>query len=276
MQVIGICRFSYPALGGFQVEHETIQQREKYLYDPVRMEDKFRSFEFLTLPPLRAQTDPNFTFLVVIGENMPEIYVERLLDLLADIPQAIVVPRASGPHRKVMCEVVDKVRDGDTLPSLQFRMDDDDAVSVSFVARLRCAAHDLRGLIANKPCTGMDFNQGYIARADRLGLHCEKVVRTLWTPALAIAIKPEVRHCVLSYTHTKLVNRMPVTSFTGEDMFIRGHSDFNDSRQKDGLRTPKLSLLTPEEEARFKEIFNVDTDHIRAQYSCYETTVGTP
>jgi hypothetical protein len=27
MQVIGLCRFSYPAIGGFQVEHETLEER---------------------------------------------------------------------------------------------------------------------------------------------------------------------------------------------------------------------------------------------------------
>jgi len=32
MQVIGHCRFSYPAFGDFELEHETIEQREAFLY----------------------------------------------------------------------------------------------------------------------------------------------------------------------------------------------------------------------------------------------------
>ena len=37
MQVIGLCRFSYPALGGFQVVHETIEERIAYLYSDARI-----------------------------------------------------------------------------------------------------------------------------------------------------------------------------------------------------------------------------------------------
>ena len=58
MQVIGICRFSWPGIGGFQVEHETLEQRIAFLYAPERMEERFRTFETVTLPPLR------FTFFV--------------------------------------------------------------------------------------------------------------------------------------------------------------------------------------------------------------------
>ena len=39
MQVIGLCRFSYPAFGGFQVEHETIEERIADLYGAARLEE---------------------------------------------------------------------------------------------------------------------------------------------------------------------------------------------------------------------------------------------
>ena len=52
MQVIGLCRFSYPAIGGFQVDHPDIAARIAYLYGPARMEERFATFETLTLPPL--------------------------------------------------------------------------------------------------------------------------------------------------------------------------------------------------------------------------------
>ena len=82
MQVLGICRFSYPGVGGFQVEHETLEDRIAYLYAPERMEERFRTFETITLPPLRAQTDADFTLLVVIGESLPEHYHSRLMALV--------------------------------------------------------------------------------------------------------------------------------------------------------------------------------------------------
>src|SRR5690554_4566861 len=83
MRVIGICRFSYPALGGFKRMHATVAEREAYLYAPQRMALRFAHFESLVLPSLRAQTDPDFTFLIVIGHNMPEPWLSKLHALCA-------------------------------------------------------------------------------------------------------------------------------------------------------------------------------------------------
>ena len=82
MQVIGLCRFSYPALGGFQVEHDTPEERAAFLYAPDRMESRLRTFETFTLPPLRAQSDQDFLFGVVIGEDLPDRWRDRLEALL--------------------------------------------------------------------------------------------------------------------------------------------------------------------------------------------------
>ena len=137
MQVIGLCRFSYPAIGGFQVDHPTLEERIAYLYSPARMEERFATFETITLPPLRAQTDPDFTFLVVIGDSLPDHYRQRLDALLADVPQAIVAAYPPKRHRKIMQDAINEVRAFDGEHCLQFRMDDDDAVGVRYVERLR-------------------------------------------------------------------------------------------------------------------------------------------
>ena len=71
MQVIGLCRFSYPAIGGFQVEHETLEERITYLYDPNRLQERFRLLETIALPCLRHQTDQNFDLIIVVGDSLP-------------------------------------------------------------------------------------------------------------------------------------------------------------------------------------------------------------
>jgi hypothetical protein len=53
MQVIGLCRFSYPALGGFQVLHDTTEDRMAYLWSKERLEERFRLLETVALPCLR-------------------------------------------------------------------------------------------------------------------------------------------------------------------------------------------------------------------------------
>lgn len=263
MQVIGLCRFSYPALGGFQVEHDSPQARAAFLYAPERMEERFRTFAALTLPPLRAQTDPDFTLAIVVGEAMPEPLLARLLDLVEDMPQAVIIPRPPGRHREVMREVINLVREDRPLPSLQFRMDDDDAVSVRFVERLRAAGRDVAPVLARHRYVGIDFNTGFIARIGRKGIHAKPTTETLWTPALGMAVAPGASRGIMNFSHAKLARVMPVLSLPEPAMFIRGHNDFNDSRQKDGIRPVRLPLLDAEGEAQFKTVFNIDADHVR-------------
>ena len=71
MQILGICRFSYPAVGGFQNEHNTVEARCNYLYSQERLNMRFSAFETLTLPSIRSQSDPNFTFAIIIGDSLP-------------------------------------------------------------------------------------------------------------------------------------------------------------------------------------------------------------
>ena len=266
MQVIGLCRFSYPALGGFQIEHETPEERAAFLYSRARMEERFATFEALTLPSLKAQSDPDFTLAIVIGEAMPANLLARLLDLVETMPQAVVIPRAPGRHRQVMRDVIHQLRHDSPLPSLQFRMDDDDAVALTFVQRLREAARDLGPLLEQHRYISIDFNQGHIARISPKGIHAKPVSETLWTPALGMAVAPGASRSIMNFSHAKLARMMPVVSLPGEDMFVRGHNDFNDSRQKDGIKPVHLPLLDKTGEAQFQRTYNIDADHIRALY----------
>ena len=59
---------------------------------------------------------------------------------------------------------------------------------------------------------------------------------------------------------------MPTVSFTGEDMLVRGHNDFNDSRQGPKARPVPLAPLDAEGEAYFRKIFAIDADAVRRAY----------
>ena len=267
MQVIGICRFSYLGLGGFQVQHESLEDRAAFLYAPERMEERFRTFETLTLPPLKAQTDPDFTFLIVTGPSLPAAYMDRLQALVADMPQAIVQTYEPGPHRQVMQSAINSVRLLGNDPCLQFRMDDDDAVACVYVERLREAATDLRKLSRKHRHIAIDFNQGYIARPGPEGLSATPTQRPFTTAALALMFKPSVKLSVMNFAHEKLPTMMPTVSFTGEDMLLRGHNDYNDSRQKPGVKPIPLRPLSPVQEAQFRDTYNIDADQVRRVFA---------
>lgn len=267
MQVIGICRFSWPGLGGFQVEHESLDERIAWLYAPARMEERFRSFETMTLPALKAQTDDDFTFLVVIGDSLPARWRDRLEALLQDMPQAVIQPRPPGPHRQVMQEAINSVRRPAGEPCLQFRMDDDDAVARVFVERLREAARDLQALARKHRFLAIDFNRGYIARPGPEGLSVAPTTEPFTTAALGLMTRPGARLSIMNFAHHKLAQIMPTVSFPDEDMLVRGHGDFNDSRQSPRVRPIRLIPLDPAGEAHFRATFNIDADHVRRVYS---------
>ena len=110
IQVIGLCRFSYPAIGGFQVTHDSIEDRRRFLYDPIRLEQRFHLFETVALPGLKHQTHGAFQFLVVVGDCLPKPALHRLHDITSDMPQVQIIQKPPMRHRKVMQEVLNTAR----------------------------------------------------------------------------------------------------------------------------------------------------------------------
>ncbi|MFT5613062.1 MAG: hypothetical protein ACI8Q6_000336 [Granulosicoccus sp.] len=267
MQVIGLCRFSYLGEGGFQINHETLQERAAFLYAPERLEERFRTFETMTLPPLRAQTDPDFTFLIVTGDSLPTLAYERLMDLTRGMPQVVVQKHAPENHRGVMRKAINSVRLFNQDLCAQFRMDDDDAVACCYVQKLRETVEDVRSLAQKHRHIAIDYNTGFIARPGPDGLKTTAVNNAYTTAALAIVFRREVSQTVMNFSHMKVGRSMPTVTFTGEDMLVRGHNDYNDSRQKTGVKPVKLLPQSPEEEAHFKKVYNIDADDVRRVFS---------
>ncbi|MCC5983430.1 MAG: putative rhamnosyl transferase [Rhodobacteraceae bacterium] len=260
-EVIGLCRFSYPALGGFQRRHDTPEDRARYLYAPARLEERFRLFETVTLPSLRAQTDPDFTFLVVIGTEFPQR--DRLEALLADLPQAVIRAFPPGRHRDVMARAITEVRRPGLRFSLQFRLDDDDGVGCRFVERLRRTVHEAQPIFERNRRVAIDFNRGHVMRASAAGIHALPVTRAYWTPGLAVALQQDCRQTVMNFGHQELWKHMPALTMTDPDMFIRGINHHNDSELR--IRDP-LPLLDTQMASAFHAAYGVSAAHVRAVY----------
>lgn len=267
MQVIGLCRFSYPAIGGFQVDFDSFQEKLDYLYAPARLNERFATFETITLPPLRAQTDPDFTFVVVIGETLPDTYRARLEALLCDMPQAVIVAHPPAQHRPMMKQIINAARTRFDAPCLQFRMDDDDAVAVDFVERLRGVARDIRGLARQKRLIAIDFNRGFLIRPGPKGIVATETSTPYQTAALAMLVSPPSRLTIMNFAHQKLADRMTTVTFTDTIMMLRGHNAFNDSRQGPATKRHKLTLMDATGEALLRDRFNIDPDAVRAAFS---------
>ena len=170
MQVIGICRFSYPAEGGVQREHKSLEERCAYLHDPTRLNVRFNCLETLTLPSIRGQSDADFTFAILIGDSLPEAAKDRLKTLTADIPQVQIIERESGPYRQITQEVVDSLRLPDAELCAQFRLNDDDAVGLQFVEDIRTVTEKSSGLLDFGGKMALDFSTGFAVRPGKDGL----------------------------------------------------------------------------------------------------------
>ena len=261
LQVLGLCRFSYPAIGGFQVDHETIEERIAYLYDDTRIEERFQLFEAVALPSLRAQTDPDFELIIVVGDQMPERHLARLTALIADMPQARIHAEPPRPQREVMKQILNAARRDFSQPCLQFRFDDDDAVAVDFVERLRKAAADCEGLTKQHKSVAFDWNKGYIAEYGPKGVAATEIFRPFDVAALGMWVKGDCHLTIMNFAHNKINRFMPAISFDEPRMFVRGLNASNDSRQK-AVKPVPVKPLTYDEAEKFRKRFAIDVDRV--------------
>ncbi len=266
MQVIGLCRFSYPAFGGFQVEHKTIEERIAYLYAEGRLEERFRLFETIALPCLKAQSDPDFSLIIVIGDQLPARHEARLEALIADFPQALIHKEPPRNQREVMKEILNEARLNPSEPCLQFRFDDDDAIAVDFIEKLRKAAQDCAPLLRQHKTVALDWNVGYVAEFDADGIRATETFRPFYTAALGMYVKGGNPLTIMNYAHDKVPRFMPAISFPDPPMWVRSHNSSNDSRQNQ-IRDSSVKPLTPEQETMFRDRFAIDIDHVRKVFS---------
>ena len=266
MQTIGLCRFSYPALGGFQVEHDTIEQRIAYLYSTHRLEERFRLFETVALPCLRAQTDPDFTLIIVIGDQFPAHHKDRLQALTSNMPQIRVHQEPPRRQREVMKEILNDARTNPAAPCLQFRYDDDDAVAVDFIAKLRRTAADCVPLLNRSKTVAFDWNQGYVAEFGPEGISAVEMFRALYVASLGMYVEGNCPLTIMNFAHEKIARFMPVVSLSDPDMWVRSHNGFNDSRQKPVKPIP-VTPLTHKQERLFLDRFAIDSQHVRKVFS---------
>lgn len=262
MQVIGLCRFSYPAIGGFQVEHETIEQRIAYLYAEQRLEERFQLLETVALPCLRAQTDGDFELIIVVGDQLPKQHLDRLHDLTSNMPQVRIHGEPPRPQREVMKEILNAARKDPAKPCLQFRYDDDDAVALDFIARLRAASKDAESLTAQHKAVAFDWNKGLVAEFGPTGISATEIFRPFYVAALGMQIRGNSPMTIMNFAHEKISRFMPCVTYADPVMFVRSHNSSNDSRQKKVKPVP-VEPLTLQQQKMLRDRFAIDVDDVK-------------
>ena len=154
-QIYGHIRFSFYGFTDTRTRPDEDGAALARLYDETRMARRFFLFEKLTLPSLLQQTDRDFKTVILSSAVMPDRFKSRLSALVARLPGARVIFSDQTIGAKALEPVMAEAagyRGRST--SVHFRLDDDDAVSVNFISRLRQISRAL------SPSTHITFPTG--------------------------------------------------------------------------------------------------------------------
>lgn len=267
VQVQGLCRFSLPCTGGFKKYHDSLGERRAALYDPARLDTRCLWFERILLPGIALQSDPDFTLHLVLGEDFPEPWRSRMEALFAEVPQITAHWRAPDDHRAICRDVLLPARDTTRAAVAEFRLDDDDAVAVDYVAQLRRNWPRVARLAGPNGRVALDHGKGVVlaGHADgRVALH--PLITQCWSAGLALYMRPDDPGIIMDFPHHKIWSRVPYVNLTDSLMFIRGDHGTNDAKTPFAAGVP-----IPMEEADLAEAlsrrFAIDIAAFRAEWA---------
>ncbi|MCR8726543.1 putative rhamnosyl transferase [Frigidibacter sp. ROC022] len=163
-QIVGLVRFSLVTTGDFYPGFDSVEAMQEFLFDEARLARRFAMFEALCLPALARQSDPDFTVLFLTAETLPTRWRERLDSLLAPHPWARVVAMPPMLHYPAIKAAFQSLPAEGFSHRTSFRLDDDDAVDLGHVARLRRLAERLQVVQAPDRPMALGFNRGFYLR----------------------------------------------------------------------------------------------------------------
>lgn len=261
--VIGAIRFSYPALSGFERTPADVPGIEEFLYDPDRLDRRFHLFETLCLPSLLGQSDPDFIMIFLTGENMPARYLERLADLIAPMKSALIVQSPPMDNYGAIKAAINRIdRDGFTHRTT-FRFDDDDGLTVNYIANLKARARQLHQ--PDKPWASYAIasNRGFYLELSKDGNRVFDVTERL-PLGLGLSLTTAIDRPgnVYLHNHRKIGQYRDTFGDMMTPAFIRSvHRDNDAGLNVNGLR----EQMTQEEIARaLKKHFSFSLDDLLA------------
>ncbi|UXU74270.1 MULTISPECIES: glycosyltransferase [unclassified Paracoccus (in: a-proteobacteria)] len=249
--IVGICRFSFlgrcdwvGTAGLDRSGPDILARRKAMLYAPERLERRFAAFETMCLPSVRAQTDADFQFWVLTSPELPQPWMQRLRDLCAGVAQIRVIVSDRRDTQNALRDHLRAAADAaGGRPVIQFRVDDDDAVSRHHVARLRRHARRMEDL----PGFAISYPQGLV-----LGSYGGEPV-SYWRahqPFLGAGAAVRMRgpgRCIHAFDHFQLPQHFPALTDVEGLGYVQTRWDEGDSVATIVARFPRwFRQLSPE------------------------------
>lgn len=262
-QMVGVMRFSVLTTDFTTLRRGTPQEIAETIFSPEVMELRFRLFEALTLPTLLGQTDPDFHLVILTSSEMPDLYLNRLRDLVAVHPGIQVWPAPVDRHYALLRRSFDRVAPDGSGHRLSFRIDDDDAVDLQMVERAKSIG---QGILACQTADGptmLCWNKGFYLDVTRAGE--DTLVDTYLRAPLAIGTtlmhRPGDGHNPYRYNHKNFAQHYNCYSDISLPGFIRTIHPGNSSTPQ---LEPRRGELPPHRVTRqVRRHFGLDADALR-------------
>lgn len=232
-RIVGLVRFSYPSIGGFVRQDADLAQNIAALVARDRLETRFALFERYALPSLKAQTDKGFETVFLVGEALPSWARDRLHGLVSGLKGASIVALPPMPHYQATQAAFGMVPDNGCTHLTSFRLDDDDAMDVGHIARLRRMTDGIiRAVDPAKPfCIG--HNRGLFVDLSRPEPVWRTVVEKLpLGVGLAMCAPVERRDNIFRRNHRLLSMFYTLLTDADHHAFVRTIHHGNDSEAK--------------------------------------------
>lgn len=264
IQTKGLIRFSYLAENGFVLTKRGLDEVRATLYDPARLERRFRLFETLALPSLVGQVDQDFQLAVLIGEDFPDVARVRLEGLLSGLPNVHIVAKPPQIHIKAVVEAFEALPTREDATHIAtFRLDDDDAMHRNTTARIRTIAQTLLPIRDAEKPFAIAFNRGFYFDAGDAETPLREVYeRHPLGVGMAVVARRDDRANVFRRNHRNVAQFYDTYTEVDHPMFLRSvHAD-NDSEAKSSGRE---GTMAPRRIRRLlREDFGIDPDALKA------------
>ena len=233
IQPIGVCRFSLVTTGGFKRAPASLDERCAFLFQESRLALRMAWFRHVVMPSIRAQTDRDFVFVVLASELMPQKWRAELSEAVEDCSVVRLEFTPPGKHFEICNAPFSKYLRPDTDIVAQFRLDDDDAVAVNYIDRVRKDFETyLAPLYHGYGMVGSDYISGFVLEANGGQAHLHRVSAATWNCGQTVYLPAGSRQNLFGWGHHQLHCHMPTVTLHDDNMFLRGRHDTNDSAFK--------------------------------------------
>lgn len=163
---VGVMRFSVLTPTYYSEKFDGLDAIAAHIFAPDRMALRFHIFERLVLPSLLKQSDAGFDLVILTAERMPDEYKDRMLELLREAPHIHLHPVGTDKHYQLLKGAFNLIDPGDATHRILFRLDDDDAMDINYIRRLKWICRNLHKIHPKEATYAVAFNRGFYVRTD--------------------------------------------------------------------------------------------------------------